>query len=395
MTNTGKGSLVSRRSIFVAVRYGLLTFTTAAFLTACSGEDRPEVDIIVDGEGGGSGSVSVSGADGPGIIPTRIPGSATYQPVSNVDIYFAMGADLRDIRAVMQPATQGLPVDWAAAAAIYEQGKNQKRADGTLRSLASIANADVYAMFPNGAAVYGSADFINDIIRGGLTGTGRGAGLSDDVRRNIVDKGILMLMYGKALQELEAAKTRIAQGNRDDATGAPHAVDEAWAAILGPKDNAGGYSAGLLGTAAGREANFGLQNKLAIPLETEFTKALDAARKGDATAFDAAQAQIKGYLNTIFYLGTLRYTTELMNDQTPQARQVHLAEGGTFFQAIRALVASASPTAAQTVQAAYSASPEAPFPTALRSSVYAAMNEPAVIAALGIPAGLVVTSPPQ
>jgi hypothetical protein len=84
-----------------------------------------------------------------------------------------------------------------------------------------------------------------------------------------------------------------------------------------------------------------------------------------------------------------------MNDQTPQARQVHLAEGGTFFQAIRALVASASPTAAQTVQAAYSASPEAPFPTALRSSVYAAMNEPAVLSALGVPAGLAVTSPPQ
>jgi hypothetical protein len=73
---------------------------------------------------------------------------------------------------------------------------------------------------------------------------------------------------------------------------------------------------------------------------------------------------------------------------------VHLAEGGTFFQAIRALVASASPTAAQAVQAAYSASPDAAFPASLRTGVYAAMNEPAVIAALGIPAGLVVTSPP-
>ena len=386
---------MSKRSIFKAARYGLLAFTTAALLASCSGEDRPEVDIIVDGEGGGSGSVSVSGVDGPGIIPTRIPGSAIYQTVSNVEIYFAMGADLRDIRTIMQPATQGLPVDWTAAAAIYDQGKNQKRADGTLRPLASIANADVYAMFPNGGSVHGSADFINEIVRGGLTGTGRGAGLSDDARRNVVDKGILMLMYGKALQELEAAKARIAQGNRDDATGAPHAVDEAWAAILGPTDNAGGFSAGLMGTAAGREANFGLQNKITVPLETEFTKALDASRKGDAAAFDAAHAQIKAYLNAIFYLGTLRYTTELVNDQTPQARQVHMAEGGTFFQAIRALVASGSPTAAQTVQAAYSSSPDAAFPATLRSGVYAAMNEPAVLSALGVPADLVVTSPPQ
>jgi hypothetical protein len=295
----------------------------------------------------------------------------------------------------MQPATQGLPVDWAAASAIYEQGKNQKRADGTVRSLASVANADVYAMFPNGATVYGSADFINDLVRGGLAGTGKGAGLSDDARRNLVDKGILMLFYGKSLQELEAAKTRVAQGNRDDATGAPHAVDEAWAAILGPQDNAGGYSAGLLATALGREANFGLQNTIAIPLETAFTKALDAARKGDAAAFDAAHTQVKGYLNAIFYLGTLRYTTELVKDQTPQARQTHLIEGGTFFQAIRALVASASPAAAQTVQAAYSASPEVAVTASMGTSVYGALNEPAVIAALGIPAELVVTSPPQ
>jgi hypothetical protein len=204
-----------------------------------------------------------------------------------------------------------------------------------------------------------------------------------------------MLFYGKALQELEAAKTRIAQRNPDDATGAPHAVDEAWAIVQGPADSAGGYSAGLLATALGREGNFGLQNKIAIPLETEFTKSLDAARKGDAAAFDDAHRKIKGYLNAIFYLGTLRYTTELVNDQTPQARQVHIAEGGAFFQTIRSLVASASPTAAQTVQAAYSASPETPVPASMPTSVYGALNEPAVIAALGIPAELVVTSPPR
>jgi hypothetical protein len=74
---------------------------------------------------------------------------------------------------------------------------------------------------------------------------------------------------------------------------------------------------------------------------------------------------------------------------------VHFAEGGTFFQTIRAIVASASPSAAQTVQTAYSASPDAPVPASMVTSVYSAMNEPAVIAALGIPAELVVTSPPQ
>ena len=384
-----------KRGTAAAVRYGLMAATTAALLAACSGEDRPQVDVVDGGGGSGSGSVSVSGTGGSGVIATRVPGSANYQPVSNVDIYFAMGADLRDMRALMQPATQGQPVDWPAVAAIYEQGKNQKRDDGTLRPLASIPNDSVHAVFPNGATVYGSTDFINDIIRGGLTGTGKGAGLSDNARRQMVDKGTQMLFYGKTMQELEAAKTRVEQGNRDDATGAPHAVDEAWGIVQGPADNSGAYTNSLLGSATGREGNFNLQGKIAAPLEAAFVKALDSARAGDASAFNAAHAEIKGYLNTIFYLGALRYATELTKDETPQARQAHLVEGGTFFQTIRALVASGSLSAAQTVQTAYSVSPEVAYPAANVTNIYAALNQPAVITALGIPAGLVVTAPPQ
>ena len=55
-------------------------------------------------------------------------------------------------------------------------GKNQLRADGTARSLKSIPNESVQAVFPNGAQVYGSPDFINALIMDGLNGTGRGQG---------------------------------------------------------------------------------------------------------------------------------------------------------------------------------------------------------------------------
>jgi hypothetical protein len=293
----------------------------------------------------------------------------------------------------MAPATEGGSVDWAAAAAIYENGKNQVRGDATLRSLAAIPNDNVYAVFPKGAAVYSSSDFMNDLVRAGLNGTGIAEDLSDNARRQIVDKGIQMVLFAKALQELEAAATRVAEGNTADADGAPHAVDEAWAAVAGPNEADGSRPHGLLNTATSREGNFGLEGQLRPPLDQAFVDALAAARAGDSAAFTAAHAQIKGYLNSIFYLASLRYAATLAGDETAEDRAVHLAEGRTFYQSIRAHVASGSPAAAATVEAAYTRDPGEAYPASETEAVYAALNEAAVLEALAIPDGLVVLEP--
>ncbi len=362
----------------------------AVLMAACGGEDRPSVDVIDDGTPSGSGSSSVSASGGG---PTSGTGDL-YAPVSNVDSYLSMAADLRDIRAILAPATAGNAVDWAAASAIYENGKNQERPEG-LRSLASMPNEAVHAVFPNGAAVYGEADFINAIVRGGLNGNGRGAGVSDNARRQLVDKGIQMLLYAKVLQEIESARMRVAEGNTDDASGAPHAVDEAWGAIAGVAEADGSRPYGLLSTASSREANFGLDGKLRLPLEEALVGAQAAARAGDLDAFNAAAAAVRGHLNATFYLASLRYATSLLGDETAADREVHLAEGWTFFQTIRAQVASGATGAAETVAAAYSREPAAPYPTSERDAVYAALNEIAVLAALAIPDDLIVRNPPQ
>jgi hypothetical protein len=382
----------SRRSKLFAP---LVLLLGSMSLAACDGEDRPNVEVI---GGGGSGSVSVSASAsgiGPtGPSPTRVPGSG-YNVVSNVDAYFAMALDLRDIREVMAPAAQSQPVDWAAATAIYENGKNQVLSNGSIRSLASMPNDSVQAVFPNGAAVFGRTNFIDALIRDGLNGTGRGSGASNNTRRQIVDKGIQMLLYGKALQELDAARTRVTQNNLDNATGAPHAVDEAWAAMAGAPSADNTFPHGLLATASGREANFILEGRLRNPLESVFIATQQAAQRGDIASFDRAHAELKGYLNAIFYLGTLRYVKVLEGDATPADRETHLAEGWTFWQTIRPLVAEASPSAAQTVESAYSRSPNDAFPADVTAAVYQALNEPAVIQALAIPNSLVVRTPPQ
>ena len=347
---------------------------------------------------GSGGSVSVSAsASGSGelTLPGAIGGSTRYMPASNVDTYFQIGLDIRDIRAIMAPAAQGQPVDWAAARTVYESGKNQvNAATGAVRSMASLPNEARQAMFPNGAAVYGRPNFIDAIVRDGVNGTGRAQGVSDDARRQIVDKGLQMIAYAVALQELDAGKTRLAAGNTDNATGAPHVVDEAWATVAGAPDDSGALSNALLATAVSRETNFNLQGKLREPLETAFIAALAAAQKGDTAAYDQAHAEVRGYLNSIFYLGALRYVKQLEGATSDAQRQVQLAEGWTFWQTIRAAVAAASPSAAQTVESAYTRSANEAFPASQTTAVYAALNEPAVLTALGIPPALVVRTPP-
>lgn len=374
----------------------VVALATALLSAACSGdgEDRPQVDVI-GGDKTGSASVSVS-ASGPGPSggTATTPASGNrYATVSNVDVYFQMALDRRDILAALQPG-EGKPADWAKAREIYEKGKNQLRADGTARPLVSIPSDSVHAIFPNGAAVYGRPDFINALIRDGLNGTGRAQGLPDDARRQVVDKGIQMLMYGKSLQELAAARTRVEQKNLDNNTGAPHAVDEAWAAAAGSPDNNGNRPYALLQTARGREGNFKLEGKIAEPLEAAFVAALVASQKGDLAAFDKAHGEIKGLMNTIFYLASLRYVKSLEGATTETQRQVPLVEGWTFFQTIRPLVAQASANAAKAVEDAYNRPANAAFPVSVTTAVYQALNEPAVLQALGIPAALQVKTPP-
>lgn len=340
------------------------------------GEDRPNVDVI---DGGGAASASNSGA-------VEGYGDPLYFPASNQDLNLAIGLDLQDMRSILSAAARGDTVDWAAATTLYTRGKNQKQADGSLRSLASLAAREYPAAFP------GEPPFIDAIIRGGLEGTGRGAGLSDNARRQLVDKGIQVLMYGRAMQALADADARFA----GDARAAGASIDEAWATLSGARDaSTGSPNNGLLATALGREEDFRLQGRLARPLESTLLTALAASERKDAAAFTKAVGTARSYLDTILYLSTLRYAKVLEADQRESDRQFHLAEAWAFFQAIRPRVAAASATQAQTVEAVYSRPAIAEFPATATAQVYTALNDQAVLRALAIPAEFQFKAPPQ
>jgi hypothetical protein len=123
---------------------------------------------------------------------------------------------------------------------------------------------------------------------------------------------------------------------------------------------------------------------------------VDAARdvqQGDKREFGETAEALKGRINGIFYLGTLRYAMLLERDATTSNREMHLAEGWASFQPIRALVASASPNAAQAIESAFSRPANEEFPAGLTKQVYDALNAPEVLRALGIQSEIQVATP--
>ena len=349
-------------------------------LTAClgPGEDRPGV-VAIDPQ---SETVSVSGIES-GSATGASGASEIYTPVSNVDGYFDLSLDLRDIKGLI---TSG---DWAGAVAIYQYGQNSQHGDGTQRSLRSLATSEsVLAMFPNGKQVYGKSQFLDADIQIGLNGTGRAAELPDGARRQLVDKGIQTVLYAKVLQTIESARTKTAAGNTDDNSGAPHAVDEAAALYLGTANEEGIRAFSLSATARSRERNFGLEGKLDVPLQIEFASLQRAARDGDLAAFEAAEAKVRGNLNAIFYLATLAYTRSTL-DASISERPIPMSEGWAFYQAIRGSVAQASPQTADRINELFSGTSES-VPGSIVSEVYKGLNDPPVFQALGVPPHLQV-----
>lgn len=318
-----------------------------------------------------------------------------YIPVSDVGAQGNLTLDIRDIGSIIAAAEKSQPVDWKAARAVYEKGGNSKRGDGSVRTLASVAaNKAVLAQFPRAAELFDSPSFLDANVQAALNGTGRGRGVSERARRQLVDKGIQAILYGEILEELEAALAKVKQGNLDKARGAPHNMDEAWAYYAGAADAEGNRPYALSSTALKRERNFKLEGKLDTPLQRALASGLQAALKGDSRSLETAIGQARGYLNAIFYLASLRYASSLAATDDMATREIQLAEGWGFFQTIRPAVASASSDAATAVEAVYERPASKALPSGEVDTVYRALNSPPVLQTLAIPAALVIRSAP-
>ena len=352
------------------------------------GEDRPTITVIGSGSSGGTGTGTGSGtgtrtgtATAAGLAMASA-GGEFYVPVSNVEPHANLALDMRDIAELLNAAKSGDTVDYAAITNIYENGVH---AGG--RTLAGYATSDsVLAQFPSAIDLDGNA-------RAGLTGNWAGRQVSDLVRRQLTNKGLQAIIYGKVLQEMASARSQMEAGNLDDASGAPHKVDEAWAFYVGAADPEGNRRYSIANTARSREGNFKLAPKVSVPLAQALSDALEASRVGDMAAYDAAAAEAKARLNTIFYLASLRYAYLSSTDTDESTRAQHLAEAWAFFQAIAPIVTSASPPIADSINDIFTRDPSGDVSESDVDVVYKGLNDPAVIEALGIPSDVRVTSP--
>ena len=351
-----------------------LAAVLALLVAACRGEDRPaNVEVI-----GGGGFVSVSGADD---SAGGVPAGIRYTGGLNQDLALAAPLDLRDVRAVINVAIDGRPVDWGRATQFYEVGRNQRAADGSVRSLASLADGDAHRQFAGGAGLYGRTAFIDGLISDGLTGTGAGEGRGDNARRALVERGIQMLIYGRVLHALERAESLV----RTDPTAAAAAMDEAWAYVAGPADADGARLTSLLGVGSNLESAASMPGRLTRPLEAAFITARAAAEKRDADTLSRYTKEARGALATIFYTGTLRSLAQAETAARDDIRDAHMVDALASFQSIRGAVAAASPAGATRIEAVLERSPIGAPAADDVVGVYRDLNDPAVIEALGIP----------
>jgi hypothetical protein len=163
--------------------------------------------------------------------------------------------------------------------------------------------------------------------------------------------------------------------------------------LAGAADPNGNRNNALLATAAAREEDFMLLGKLAGRIESTLVDVARDAQQGDKREFAESAEALKGRLNGIFYLSTLRHATLPGRDATTANREMHLAEGWASFQPIRATVTAASPGAAQTIESAFSQPANEEFPAGLTKQVYDALNQPDVLRALGIQSEIQVATP--
>ncbi len=276
-------------------------------------------------------------------LPSAAPAPDGYTAGSDVTAHAALGADVAQIRELLAPAKEGGTVDWAAVGTLFAEGEASTKSDGSLRTLAALS--------PDSAAV--------PLVQAAVAGT---EGSSDAARAQHIDKGMIVILAEKVVGELDTAAEKVAKGETDPATGAPHNVDEAYAFFVADGQ-------GPAATADKREKLPELVGKVRQPVVDALTAAREAAAAGDDAALTAATVRTQAALDHLFYLAVHRYLDH-------QGDEVKQAEGAAFYLGIAPRVTAAAPAADAAIRATLAGGDTA--------TGRAALDSPEVFAALGL-----------
>ena len=299
-------------------------------------------------------------------LPTKSDG--IYTPVSHREIYQKISTDYQEIVTLTNLVKQGRPLPAAEILLLYEAGIHSRigTSSRTLRGFARDPRRS--EEFPDSVAFYESATFLDSPISNAIRQRGDAEEYSDDQRRQAIQKGLLRVLYHWSKRYMFLG------GERQS----PGLVDEAWAVYVG-EEVEGEYPNSLAATALKREANFGREGAIDVPLRQAMAEAQQAAADKDDAAYAAAAQKVYSRFNAIFYLGAVRYMNEALKhsqDGDHYGAGVALVEGLAFYQSIQPDVAKANAASDETVVAYFQTAPDQ-LTADLLSGALAAINQTA------------------
>ena len=257
---------------------------------------------------------------------------AGYTYASDVDNHRSLMNDLCEIKAA---ASSDGGYDFTGAKAIYMDGKNAEKSDGSFRTLAGFASAT--GKNHDYDSYYGMNGSVDAHIMAALDGTGDFNGTSDTVRYQGTAKLTVNLgMVAYTLHELNAAILKAEAGNwgTDDAQ---HAWDEGWAFFHGPDED---WSCSPAYTMKKRGADFGtttndVSNALSAS-EAAMVSGLAALQASDADGYNAAVDTVMKNVIITYSQAVLKYTYKMDSNDTAEKYQ---AEGYAFWKTMEAYAA--------------------------------------------------------
>ena len=258
---------------------------------------------------------------------------AGYTYASDVDNHRSLMNDLCEIK---DAASSDGGYDFTGAKAIYTDGKNAQKDDGSYRTLAGFASAT--GKNHDYDSYYEMNGSIGAHIMAAMDGTGDFEGTSDTVRyQGIAKLTVNMGMVGYTLHELNAAIIKAEAGNwgTDDAQ---HAWDEGWAFFHGPDEHYGCSPAKVMEKRAG---DFGTADADGVAAtfaatESAMNAGLTALQNENMQGVVDARDEILKNLVIVYSQAVLKYTSKMDSNTTAEKYQ---AEGYAFWKAIEAYAA--------------------------------------------------------
>lgn len=277
----------------------------------------------------------------PAVTPSGALGR--YEPVSDVAQPARMSRDLCDINTLLD----GDPVDYAAVAALYRNGKNSDESEGTKRTLGKFAAEGRAAEDTLGRYErYLGARWLDTLVGDAVSGTGPLAGASDGVRRQVLRIAVRdQIMVAWALHELDAAVDKALKGSFTKKSGAPHSWDAAWAYWRGEKPECSPFGTA---DALGKEFGVGgaVNRGIFVSMHQGLKALLAKNSLGAGTARDEVKRQvIIGYAQAM--INAASGVDAALAQGRPDEARVRQAEGWAYSRVIEPLIAEVNTTAAE------------------------------------------------